>query len=312
MNGPIDFPSDDCPQALAAGWLPIRELSRQTGVNPVTLRAWERRYGLLRPQRTAKGHRLYDAGHVERVRAILTWINRGVAVSQVASLLATRTPQAEPRDSLWQAQCQRLLQAIAQLNERQLDDAFNANLTLYPPATLCTQLLLPLLAELEQRWQGQFGSSLERVFFHGWLRSKLGGRLYQSNRLLSGAPLLLVGLSDLPMEPGLWLSAWLAASADCPVEVYDWPVPLDELGLLVDRRAPRALLLYASQSLDSSLLRRDLPRLAASLPLPLLLAGPASSIHHDELQAIDGLQLALNPLEALQQLQHLGLLGAPQ
>ena len=31
---------------------PIREVSRLTGVNPVTLRAWERRYGLIQPTRT--------------------------------------------------------------------------------------------------------------------------------------------------------------------------------------------------------------------------------------------------------------------
>ena len=41
--------------------LAIGELARRTGVNPVTLRAWERRYGLLKPQRTANLHRLYCA-----------------------------------------------------------------------------------------------------------------------------------------------------------------------------------------------------------------------------------------------------------
>ncbi|MCG6506952.1 MerR family transcriptional regulator, partial [Vibrio parahaemolyticus] len=37
----------------------IREVSEITGVKPVTLRAWQRRYNLVQPQRTAKGHRLY-------------------------------------------------------------------------------------------------------------------------------------------------------------------------------------------------------------------------------------------------------------
>ncbi|OOE97942.1 hypothetical protein BZG79_15885, partial [Salinivibrio sp. MA427] len=39
--------------------LTISQVAEQTGVNPVTLRAWQRRYGLLSPARTAKGHRLY-------------------------------------------------------------------------------------------------------------------------------------------------------------------------------------------------------------------------------------------------------------
>lgn len=48
--------------------LPIREVARLTGVNPVTLRAWERRYGLVVPQRTGKGHRLYSEDQVLPLR----------------------------------------------------------------------------------------------------------------------------------------------------------------------------------------------------------------------------------------------------
>ncbi len=60
---------------------PIREVARLTGINPVTLRAWERRYGLIQPLRTESGHRLYSMADIERVRSILDWVERGVAVS---------------------------------------------------------------------------------------------------------------------------------------------------------------------------------------------------------------------------------------
>ena len=202
-----------------------------------------------------------------------------------------------------------MAQAISLLNERQLDEAFNANLALYPPRTLCEQLLLPLLAELALRWPGQFGSELERVFFHSWLRSKLGARIYHNNRQHNGAPLLLINLSSLPLEPEMWLSAWLASSANCPVEVFDWPVPLNQLSLALERLNPRALLFFSSQSLDSAVLRKHLPQLASTCQLPLLLAGAAASIHAAELGDIPGLSLANTPINALQQLQCLHLLG---
>jgi len=67
---------------------PIREVARLTGINPVTLRAWERRYGLIVPTRTESGHRLYSMTDIERVRSILGWIDRGVAVSKIGTLLA--------------------------------------------------------------------------------------------------------------------------------------------------------------------------------------------------------------------------------
>ncbi len=60
---------------LERGGLPIREVTRLTGVHPVTLRAWERRYGLV-VQRTGKGHRLYSEEQVERIRRILVWLER--------------------------------------------------------------------------------------------------------------------------------------------------------------------------------------------------------------------------------------------
>ena len=55
---------------------PIREVSRLTGVNPVTLRAWERRYGLIQPTRTDSGHRLYSQADIDAVRSILAWIEQ--------------------------------------------------------------------------------------------------------------------------------------------------------------------------------------------------------------------------------------------
>ena len=65
----------------------IREASQKTGVAAVTLRAWERRYGLINPLRTPKGHRLYSEDNIEQINQILKWLDRGVAISKVAALL---------------------------------------------------------------------------------------------------------------------------------------------------------------------------------------------------------------------------------
>jgi DNA-binding transcriptional MerR regulator len=277
-----DDPGEDIAHALKNGWLPIREVARQTGINAVTLRAWERRYGLIVPQRTPKGHRLFSAEHVQRIHAILTWLNRGVPVSQVKGLIDSAQANPESMENEWHALRQTLVNAIGELAERRVDDAFNQAMALYPPRTLCEQLMLPLLSELEQKWQGHFGAQMERVFFLSWLRSKFGARIYHNNRQLHGAPLLLVNHSDLPLEPHLWLSAWLASSADCPVEVFDWPLPAGELALAVDHLQPRAVLLYSSKALQVA----ALTKLLAGIGCPILIAGPSVCIHHVELAAL--------------------------
>ena len=71
-----DNPGADYKKALDEGWLPIREVARLTGVNAITLRAWERRYGLVVPLRTPKGHRLFSSEHVQRIQDVLTWLKK--------------------------------------------------------------------------------------------------------------------------------------------------------------------------------------------------------------------------------------------
>ena len=75
--------SPDCAELF-----PIRDVSRLTGVNPVTLRAWERRYGLIQPIRTESGHRLYSKADIETVNRILGWIEKKKTERQHSTKLA--------------------------------------------------------------------------------------------------------------------------------------------------------------------------------------------------------------------------------
>nr|NLU59304.1 MerR family transcriptional regulator [Pseudomonas sp. BIGb0427] len=169
--------------------LPIREVTRLTGINPVTLRAWERRYGLIVPQRTGKGHRLYSQEDVQRIQQILTWLDRGAAVSQVKALLQASPGSHRRRPAATGRPCaSNSKEAIAALAERRLEQQVNQAMALYPAATLCEQLLMPLLADLELRWQGQFATGLEQVFFsRGYAASS--GRGSITTTISSAAPL---------------------------------------------------------------------------------------------------------------------------
>lgn len=65
----------------------IGEVAEKCGINPVTLRAWQRRYGLLKPQRTEGGHRQFDDEDIQRIEEIKRWIESGVSVGKVRALL---------------------------------------------------------------------------------------------------------------------------------------------------------------------------------------------------------------------------------
>jgi len=287
--------------------LPIGEVTRLTGVNPVTLRAWERRYGLVIPQRTGKGHRLYSEEHVQRIRQILRWLNHGVAVGQVKGLLdSTASEPATSTGNEWTLLRQNLIEAIANLAEPCLDQQLNQVMALYPAATLCEQLLMPLLKTLELRWQGQFAAHLEQAFFYSWLRSKFGARIYHNNHQLNGAPLLLVNGAAPTFDPQLWMCAWLASDAGCPLAILEWAVPANELAVAVVRVRPRALLLCIGQSINLHQLERSL----TAIHIPKLLSGNALVIHRQAIEewSLADLHLLHTPLDVLHGLQRLHLL----
>jgi DNA-binding transcriptional MerR regulator len=55
----------------------IGEFAQLCGINATTLRAWQRRYGLLKPQRTDGGHRLYNDDDIQQALKILDWVKKG-------------------------------------------------------------------------------------------------------------------------------------------------------------------------------------------------------------------------------------------
>jgi DNA-binding transcriptional MerR regulator len=75
----------------------IHHVAAITGVHPSTLRAWERRYGLLQPHRTATGHRLYSGEEVERVRRISRLAGEGTPYARIAEILDQAAPPRSPR-----------------------------------------------------------------------------------------------------------------------------------------------------------------------------------------------------------------------
>lgn len=69
----------------------IGDVAERCGINPVTLRS-QRRYGLLKPQRSEGGHRLFDEEDIQRIEEIKRWISNGVPVGKVKSITGNHQP----------------------------------------------------------------------------------------------------------------------------------------------------------------------------------------------------------------------------
>jgi PAS domain S-box-containing protein len=84
------------PLAVVAVGLRIGELARRTGTGTSALRAWERRFGLLQPERTAGGQRLYAEADVERVAAVKKLVAEGLTLASASARVTTAGSGALP------------------------------------------------------------------------------------------------------------------------------------------------------------------------------------------------------------------------
>src|ERR1700733_10194856 len=82
---------------------PMRAVTRRTGLSPDLLRAWERRYEVVKPSRSAGGRRLYSDADIERLRLLFRATLAGRSIGQVAELptsaLAALVRQDEKADA---------------------------------------------------------------------------------------------------------------------------------------------------------------------------------------------------------------------
>lgn len=262
---------------------PIREVSRLTGVNPVTLRAWERRYGLIVPTRTDSGHRLYSQADIEAVRSILAWIERGVSVSKVGKILArsdAAKSAAIPRSneivaSEWEQWQEQFRLAVGEFDEPELGRLYGHVFATYPLMVVFEQIVMPLWKQLLVRQDG-FGQTSEWLFFDSFLRARVLSRLHLGQSA-QGQRVMLVAVPGHCHEFELLVAGLLLSTREVTVTVLAPGQPLIELPLVCGKVKPRALLLFSNHDPDPDL-RRELKRLAQGLECPVALAGEAADL----------------------------------
>ena len=167
------------PEPASAGHLRIGELSRRVGVSTELLRAWERRYGLLAPMRTAGGFRLYGEQDERRVRRMLRHLEAGISAAEGARLallerdvppvgdVSETTPLAPIGGSL--------RAALDRFDDAGADAALDNLLATFALETVLRDAVLPYLHELGERWERGEVSIAQEHFASALLRGRLLG-----------------------------------------------------------------------------------------------------------------------------------------
>ena len=157
------------------GYLRIGEVARRAGVNAATLRAWERRYGLLEPERSGGGFRLYSDDDVTRVRAMRDHVDRGIAAAEAARLARSEAsevaaPAADPSELA--STLRRAFDDFDEVAAQGVLDRAAASLSL---ESALRDVVLPALSTVGSDWKNDASSIAQEHFATNVVRGRLLG-----------------------------------------------------------------------------------------------------------------------------------------
>lgn len=282
---------------------PIRTVSMLTGVNAITLRAWERRYGLITPQRTPKGHRLFTQQDVERINHIVGLLERGISVGNVKPLIESYssafsdTSITDP--DTWIRYQNKMMNAIEDFNLQSLDQVYNDAMSLYPVDVVNQRLLTPLLRSLGERWVSRSAGIAEEHFFSVYLRNKLGARIHHLTNRSHGQILLLACLPGEYHELGLLFFALSALNSGYRVIVLGTNIPLAQIPPVLERCHCDGIVLACSSQPETNTLERDLVNLVKGTNLPVFVGGKVTLSHEDKIKQAGAISLDDNIIHGL-------------
>src|SRR4051794_31653425 len=255
----------------APGLIRIGELSRRVDISVDRLRAWERRYGVLRPQRTAGGFRLYSTADETRVRVMQRQLAAGLSAAEAAAVvLADDAPTAN-----------------GATRREELDDALAAFDTVRADAILdglfadlgvdeaMRAIVFPLLRDVGDRWARAETTVGQEHFTSGLLQARLlallrapAGRAAGPRALLACPPGELHTLGLIAFGIALRNRGW-------SITYLGPDTPIAEVSSVAAAISPAAVVLSALMPTRFADVQDELRELAARVRLAL--AGAAAS-----------------------------------
>jgi MerR family transcriptional regulator, light-induced transcriptional regulator len=262
------------------GWLGIAEVARRLGISASTLRSWEHRYGLTRPQAAPGRHRRYSPADLARLAALRELVRNGMPPAQAATLV---TAGPVTRSQL-AALTGRLRAAADVMNGPYIAAIVRAALLRYGTVLAWTEIIAPVLVEAGERWEHHADgvdrehvlSATAEAVLRAHAHDTLGPAPDSSPVLLVAAP------GERHTLPLTALAAALAERGTAAVALAELPVA--DLRNTLARLRPRKAMVWSRRRETASLgtlfaLRQQGRRVYAAGPGWDVAALPAGSRH---------------------------------
>lgn len=283
---------------------PIRTVAELTGIATGTLRAWERRYGFVQPERTASGHRLYSQRDIQRLRDALLLVDGGIALRQVGDLLDDEDLCAAlPGDTArWPRLAQAMIDGLDSFDSVALEETLRQGLMVAAPDDAGRYFMAPALRDLALRWRVDRRVAEQRLV-ESALHKLLGSCPGPTPASHEGGAVLASVLPGDEHQIGLLMLAILAARHGVPLTILGNGRPVDELVSASRITGAPAVLLYAHRTPQPDTIRGPIRALAHAADCPVLIAGPTVGLVASELSHAGAIPLD-NPADVFRLLGH--------
>jgi len=282
----------------------LKAVMQEVGINAATLRAWERRYYLPKPQRSPGGHRLYSRQDIEMLKWLVARQNEGLSISHAIEMwktqqssgvgTAVQMPVVAPGISTGEAMLdelrERWITACQIFDDRSANQLLDQAFSLAAPETICTEVLQKGLVQIGDGWYEGKVSVQQEHFATAIAKRRISSLLAAAAPATRREPILaacppgeehdfiLLMLTYLLRRKG-WQSIYLGAN-----------VPLLNLDTTIRLARPR-MVLSAAQTLNGAASLRQMSEFLAGLNLPLAFGGGIYLQVPDAIQHISGYYL---------------------
>jgi len=304
----------------------LKVVLKETGLAADTLRAWERRYGLPSPNRTAGGHRLYSQRDIETIKWLMKRQSEGLSISRAVDLwneqvasgtdpLAGSTQQTslgtlsvpvqyQAPDTTIDTLRTRWIEACLEFNESAAEQVLNQAFSMFPVEAVCLDVLQKGMSEIGERWY-QNRANVQQEHFASALAMRRLDALLSASPAPTRNQTVVVGC---PAEE--WhtftplLLALLLRRRGLNVIYLGANVPSEQFSNAVQGLHVNLVILVAQQLITAATLQRA-ALVLSNKDIPVAFGGRIFSIHAELPKYIPGYFLGHNLHEAIEHIERI-------
>lgn len=284
----------------------IQAAARRTGLSAHVIRAWERRYQAIEPERSSGKHRLYSDSEIERLALLHRAVEMGHGIGKIARLskeellaLTAHAPGPAPAVEIKAGgpvagALARSLEAVEQFDAATLEALLQSMLLTHGHNGFLRLFIAPLAEEIGERWRQGLLTAAHEHFFTACAKAFLGELVRRQYSTPLGAPRIVVGTTSGQLhELGALMAASTAANLGWQPVYLGPSLPVHEIAGAALRNEAAAIALSIIYPEDDPNLSRDLTELVSLLPAStrVFVGGRAAAGYVDTLKRIGAVHI---------------------